>query len=957
MGGPLNPWLAREWENHRRQNGTELSDTLLTARKRLQYAQSLGETTENGEKLVWIVMADTELTIDACVPSEFVKLFNEESATTFTSSGSTKDIFQLQEWKFVLACPPDPSKLASKPTSTTAPALLSRRVCLRIDKLSSYGVGDGTVTQSRTQPLVAFRHDARVRRTLDFVEVLGGKSTKAKTKTVYEADLPKAGPKLAKPTAPATNPSRQQLSFHRTSLPSAPTHPNPAPSASTTSFPPFDWSSSVWLPIDIDYSKPSRTDSELEQLWRTNKLKRVEEWKKKGKRLDPTLEQRIKEEIYFPQLLESERKVVKEGEGKAKERELGAGSSSTTKPRQLPTPTSLPAPAATVASTSKILQQTHPTGTAEPAIPGNTRSSTSPSQRLSQARPEVQVAAQVKDSSTKAQQRAALAAATFKRSTDEVQEQGQSSKIVEVEPETPKEPVKEQVTREATPAPFVTDEEELDAQPTEGEAISQFGGAQGIHSPSSSLLVEQVSKEQHEDKEPETDPDEGCLNSDVEDSERAPAKSDREEEGDSTSREDRSSSQTGPSSEFDAEEVEKSLLSIDQLSQRQTRPVVSPPLDDVVKAPIESVARRFVPPSKSGFTSARDLLDQAQTQHLPSPPDPAPVLLAHPTTKPRLSSKTSHPGPTPPTPRLLDSPSSTLPLPTAAQQTHPFPLSSIVSILNESFDGDLTMESIILSAQEVGFPRGGQGEVVEGKRKEEEVGGTPASSFAEKKEQTKASILPEGEQGRYVKAKLKSSSEAKEAKGLDVEKVSRKLQELESPAEQNEAEAGSIKTQRKKIKVDRPVFVVGKLSEKSPNLSSQPTKKQTSVEKPIVPRHETKTSSTHKVAVEQPSKKRSRSTAEPSQRPLAASLAQSPKSKKPRIEPPTFKSTSAPTPLPAKVTVAPVTPKEQESGSLVSIFASKRQPSPEGETAIEKMRRLRERRKRHEALHRSMLRD
>ncbi|GAA5893895.1 uncharacterized protein JCM6883_003666 [Sporobolomyces salmoneus] len=873
----LHPWLAQTWEQEIRDHGRVLSTENKTAGKRLQCVQTLGTTTEDGEDLTWVKMGDTELKIDACLPSETIERYNQTS-NSFTSSGIEKDFFKLKEWKFVLACPaPGLSKSASssfgfsKPGSTTtAPPPLSKRVCLRIEDLEFFGSGDKQILHPRhDQPLKEFRQEVRVAQySLDVVE----NPEKYREKTVdpepvYESELPKfiSQPKKpAAPAAPVAGPSHKQLPFKSPARrPASPI--SRLPTTSSTSIHEFDWSVVKW-PLESSTRSPRsfRTDQEYQRDRNSNILKRLQKFKDKGQNVDPEMIRTVTaEQERLSKVQSSSRRKSGEGgeernrKGKAVEGK-GTGkptsrdkdrvaTSSSSKPRQLPTPTSLGLVKVVESATSdkprkvvsKRLQQTV---TASPPRGTDGRSSTSPSQRLSQ-------------------------------SSSQAQSQGRSkSKSKTLPPQTKK--------------------------------------------PSSSTNSE---NSKVKDKEHKMEIDEN----------------DSAEE----------------------EEVAQSLLSQEQFSQAQAKKLSS-------SSP--AVPRRTSQSSRPSFvvegtsTTAWKLLDQAapsrRRQTLPNPSSSSGSGTARPPKSPRPSlPASSHPHLPSGTSLTPAVPSTSLPLPTAAQHRERSSTLPSASWLNAVFGGDSTEESINLELQEMDFPRGGQTrnvverevtEEVKEERREEKSGQRSKSSSASSVSTAKRKREKDQESNKDEKENGDGSQE----KGL---KKRRKTKSVEG-----QKEVG------KHVKVARPREVVDKsevkavestrkgkekVREKESTKEKEPIKeKERTVEN--APEESEKQSETQK-------KKRSLPATQGNDKAPPLSSEQPRLAKKARPNPPPSVPIPSTTTIVASCSTSRPLPRpdaqtsiSEEWSSLVASFVARKPPSPEGETAIEKMIRLRERTKRHEEL-------
>ena len=110
--------------------------------------------------------------------------------TSFTSSGAEKPIIKLLSWKFVLACPPNPSQLyqASSSKSNSIVETLSKRVCLRVDDLTKFGDTNGTIFKAhKDRELIDFRKFERVKATVEAVE--HPEERQAQAEIVYADDV------------------------------------------------------------------------------------------------------------------------------------------------------------------------------------------------------------------------------------------------------------------------------------------------------------------------------------------------------------------------------------------------------------------------------------------------------------------------------------------------------------------------------------------------------------------------------------------------------------------------------------------------------------------------------------------------------------------------------------------------------------------------------------------------
>ncbi|PRQ74709.1 hypothetical protein AAT19DRAFT_15062 [Rhodotorula toruloides] len=181
--GALTPWLHREFLSQRNAYGDRLPTTPVEEGKRVQLIRATGMTEANGETLVWAEMNDGELWIDCCIPLSLVEQYNRRSlmvpgdvphsktARTFAASSSSKCIFRLLSWRFVIASPLIPSHGQHSPRksstlatpSTATPRTQAPRVCLRIYSFKHYGIGEGTM-QADFKPFRSFTPDVtRVR--------------------------------------------------------------------------------------------------------------------------------------------------------------------------------------------------------------------------------------------------------------------------------------------------------------------------------------------------------------------------------------------------------------------------------------------------------------------------------------------------------------------------------------------------------------------------------------------------------------------------------------------------------------------------------------------------------------------------------------------------------------------------------------------------------------------------
>ncbi|GAA5947940.1 hypothetical protein JCM3765_007038 [Sporobolomyces pararoseus] len=917
----LDPWLARVWEEQRSEQGCTLSTEPLTSGKRLQYVQSLAETEEDGEKLIWVRMGDTELIIDVCVPSKFVNEVYNVLSTSFTSSGAEKPIFKLRSWRFVLACPPNPAKLHQNSTkSTSIVETLPKRVCLRIDQLEKFGDTDGQIIKAlKAKELVDFRKIKRVEATVDAVE--HPEERQAQVDVAYADDLPRFATQPEAVAAPIPGPSNHRLSF-AAPAPTSTAAPRKSTSTSTSSsssssFDGFDWSLVAWPPQDIDYSKRSRPDGELEELWHKKKAKRVERWKGKGKRIDPLLEQSLTDEgarITNSNLVVASAMTEVEGpkggggggggggrkSSKEKEREKQKRRSTSSRPRQLPTPTSKTSLAGTSsvstttsASTSNVQGKDKQKRTELPDSSPPVDAPSSPSQRASQ------------NSQTRSQQRS--------QSRPQSRSKAPSSQPKSITLDKGKEKVKE-IPEESDSDGEVEAEKEAmvpwDDTPTpETLALAQA---------QAQVLAERKKQEKQE----------------------ATERIRREQEKDQLQQVEESDS------EKEEDVVAQTLLSQQQYSQNLAKKSHSS--SPVV---LKQTAR---PSTSSNSKSARALLDQAivrsvsenvqphsssrrQTQQPPH--SSAPVRTG---TQSSLRSLTN--------PSLPDHASrstqqqeqvvgpSSFPLPTAAQHLaslDPPTSSAWNAALGDGDDlANATAESISLTQQEEGFPKGGQQHQHSGTfrvdvLRENTSSGSTVTSLKRRKD-------------KDIQGKENDGDIKKKKKTVDSEKIEkRKKGVVQEEKKEETAVLEKKKVEKRDLVGSREGREVGK--DKNPEQTVEGV---------------TLTNN----------KKRPPYGAETVAEPNSSSPEQARQSKKPRHGSPRNPPPNGPAPPPAprsrpqtqiqRQTQPRLSTASQGSlsqnpawNNLVASLSSKRTASPEiQEHPIETMRRLREKRKRNEAI-------
>ncbi|GAA6020857.1 hypothetical protein JCM11491_000006 [Sporobolomyces phaffii] len=1005
---------------------------------------SLGKVDEGDESFVWIRMGDSELEIDVRIPSETIKLYNEKYSVTFTASGSKKDTFRFAKWKFVLACPPEPPNPKRPNRPNGPPPESSPHVCLEVQEIEPYGIAnDAIILAKRNTQLKPFRRDTRVLQTLSDVEHPdGGQNASRDPEVVCEGDLPSFAPKQTKAAHPVQANGRERLGFTRAPAGRAST------STSSGSHAGFDWQAAKWPPGDVDYSTASRSDGELARVWNDQKVKTIEARERRGKKVDAG----IKESVF------AEREALKRpatanekdnGIGKGKELKKGrehqvATSSSTSKPRQLPTPTSLvvaPVEPVAAGSTSDLVGDV--SKTSNPVAQsrrggGSTRSSTSPSQRLSQSQSQSSSGRKKKMDKVNT---APPSAKGKEKAIDEDQmdideefgeiqghtEEGEHGTVV-IAPELG---VDEQIQWEDTPTPETLaqaramDQARLSAQ----ESFPAFKGVRVTYSPGASELgISEDEAEREQELETAAAADEGLLySSDAEQrvnatnsghpqrrpqprsnlandvfpnsrrrlKEKPPPRHtryslDETDDDDHQATIDADHYMMIDDSESE-DEVEKTLLSQKQVSQNQAKKAAA---SSSPAAPTRTSTSRphALTDRASDSTSALQLLveDQfrAELEHRrsrlsskstptdaakrPSPRGQGPMLSLAPT---QASATTA----------ALASHSSTFPLPAAAQaapSATPFTASMINHALGGGDIGDSTMESISFSGLEAGFPRGGQTVLAAARNHGDEAGESSKEKTQEKGRMTSGSRLSkrkredgeretsERQEGARAVEKVRAAlrppprSERREAgiissrnwhlgkedprsgagasanaAGTSAVKESKTTLERARSALRQE-EVGSSRSEAEvtsKEPASTTAVTRGRLSEKPPNSPGNPSKPARTRSKEDLGAPKSASS-----------KKRSGARAEPT---VDSSMTQTSQSKKVRHEVAPSASASFPAVRPlSAVAAAPAhaPPREEEWLSLVASFASRRLPSPVGETPIEKMRRLRERRKRCE---------
>ncbi|TNY23522.1 hypothetical protein DMC30DRAFT_389246 [Rhodotorula diobovata] len=145
MANPLTPWLTREWLSHCNQHGTALPRQPSLDKKRLRLITATGISHDPGDPLLWCEMTDGECWIDCCVPTSVVDAFNATTSRSFVTSSSSKCLFRLDSWLFVLASPlvPARSSPSKRPPNAPSPQRKSPRVCLRVEALERHSVGTG----------------------------------------------------------------------------------------------------------------------------------------------------------------------------------------------------------------------------------------------------------------------------------------------------------------------------------------------------------------------------------------------------------------------------------------------------------------------------------------------------------------------------------------------------------------------------------------------------------------------------------------------------------------------------------------------------------------------------------------------------------------------------------------------------------------------------------------------
>ncbi|GAA5828978.1 hypothetical protein JCM5353_005189 [Sporobolomyces roseus] len=365
MGSSLNPWLQREWASAASQGGAKLLLEPGQSTPRAQWVKTLGETEENGERLIWAKLSDSVLEIDGCFPRECVEQFNEENALTLTACGGTKDLFKLLSWKFCLSTPPSipPSR------STTS---LKKIVCLRIGKIRLYEsrIGDTNVVVARGKQIVEFRRDGKVKEQLDMVENPSVRDQQEGNVT-YQDDLPSSAPKQLKPPRPAARPE-EQLTFKV--KPSRNSTSAPATSLST-----YDWNGS-WPPrqytdssFELSYPEIDKECEKTRKEWVESCVRHGE---KSGFRVDPQLAQQEDEMKESKAAEEKDRKRKRKREESVLQPSSDAIVPTSSKPTsRRPTPIN-PLPSGSTTKLDKP-QKSKPSPI--------TRSSNSPSQHRSQS--------------------------------------------------------------------------------------------------------------------------------------------------------------------------------------------------------------------------------------------------------------------------------------------------------------------------------------------------------------------------------------------------------------------------------------------------------------------------------------------------------------------------------------------------------------------------------------------
>ncbi|GAA5993821.1 hypothetical protein JCM5350_007862 [Sporobolomyces pararoseus] len=913
----LHPWLASEWDSQRCTKGCELLSEPSTTGKRLQYVQSLAETEEDGEKLIWVRMADTELIIDVCIPSNFINGFYNVWETSFTSSGADKSIFKLLSWKFVLACPPNPSQLhqASSSKSNSIVETLSKRVCLRINELSKFGDTDGTIFKAhKDRELIDFRKFERVKATVEAVE--HPEERQAQAEIVYADDLPRFGTQPEVVAAPIPGPSNQRLSFAApapasTVAPRQSTSTSTSTSSSSSSSTSFDWSLVAWPPQDIDYSKPSRSNGELEKLWLKKKVKRVEDWKGKGRRIDPSLEQSLKEQQArtnsFNTVVAAATTEVGGSRGggggggrkssKEKEKEKQKRRSTSSRPRQLPTPTktSLAGTSSisrnTSGSTSNVQEGDKEKKSKSRSVlpdsppPVDNRSSASPSQRASQ------------NSQTRSQQRS--------HSRSQPRSKDASSQAGSTTLAKGKERAKEALGESES-------DEEVEAEEAAMVPWEETPTPETLALAIAATQAQELAERKRQQKKQE---------------ERDRIHQEREKE------------QLHEAEESDSEKED------DDSSSRQ---LVLPPPPTQKQLVLFSIKRQLQaeePPTRHPRSSSR-----RQTQRLP----PSPSLAPNATQPSRHSlPDSSHRYPSLPMTQQQQQEFSSFPLPTAAQhpasQDLPTPSAWDAALGDGEDFANATAENISLTQQEEGFPKGGQEQ--QQQQQQQQQSGTVRRSILRENTSSGSTVTSSkrrremGTQGKENDGEMMITK--KQKKTAESEKIEKR--KSADVKEEKKEEVAVVEKKRTSKKVEKRVVA----GTKEGNVIEKVKKSEQTIEGDV---------STNK--------KRPRSIKETAAVPSSPSSEKAHQSKKSRHDGPRYPPPIAPAPLSAprsssRTQTQPQTQPRLSTTSQVSQVSFSQNPewislsaslaprpkadSKTKENPIEKMWRLREKRKRHEA--------
>lgn len=700
-----------------------------------------------------------------------------------------------------------------------------------------------------------------------------------------------------------------------------PTAPKQTPAAITNStfFRPTG-PDTAWIEAllnDVDLSKPSRSDLEIDQLCNARIVKRVRKWQERlgSRNIDPRLLKHVEELDPASQTVESmESKTGAKGAARQETSEkepkplsgsrprnaiAEAASSSTTHQRSTPISV-VPGRAETLAASSvprkgTPRQRPEQTFVLTPPRDQPVRSSASPSQRLSQSSSRDRVPP-IPHSPFKPPRRSAEVSAS---AASESKQKGKA-----VDRGTPQEVNIEVAQRDGEQARI-----KWDGSPSQ-ETLEQARAIEELRK--KHRKEEEDARQRIGEAQRDTRPCQSAVHAD---------------------------------SDSDSEdEVNRQLLSQDQYSQSQSKKFASSSPAIPRDRPQWSHRSDMSTNRADAPTSALRLLDRSFASSSRRQTLPRPSASAGSSSKRHTAPRLSLPASARPTPSATAPtqafPPSTLPLPTAAQ--HPVletTASMIKNALEFEFGGDSTCESFSLTFQEQGFPRGGQGQ--------RQAKLTATNADDEDPFEQEATEPPQGERPARIEAvpasASSSSSRRKRERAGDTSQEGKENPSAHKrPSKKLESTDGGHVGRRKGPEVEEKAAQSrGKTSETDiPRTDIDLTLPTSSIEVVTIPESPAR------------SKKRAASATQIPHSPTSLSPEQSRPSKRPRRDSRPLVAPVA-TAIPTQIATSQVGATLcDEWDSIVASFAAARtQKEAKGESAIEKMKRLRERRKRHEALY------